>query len=160
MSVLIYLKESEFSQWLSLSMAGFPVLIALHSVGMAVVVGMSLMVTLRLSGFITDIGAELLPRLLRIAVAGFVLNFLTGVALFITRGPEYLGSLMFLFKMLLVGIGTVILFRLQRRLGRRQRDETTILADGTSRSMSLVSTTVLFAAVVAGRLIAYLSDLY
>ena len=160
MDILVQLRESDFSQWMSLSMAGFPVLIALHSVGMAVVVGLSLMVTIRLRGGLSDIRARLIPRFLGVAIAGFILNLITGIALFITRGPEYLASGMFLTKMLLVAIAAGILFWLRRRLSDPGRATEVRVFDRVSRNMSLLSTVIFFAAVVAGRLIAYLSDLY
>jgi len=160
MDLLIYLKESAFSQWLSISMAGFPLLIALHSVGMAVAVGMSLMVTLRLHGFIAEIPLQRLPRLLGVTVAGFVLNLVTGLALFITRGPEYAASYMFLFKMALVAVGAVILMWLSRHSRIALPDADALADDAIARNVSLAGTAVLFGAVVAGRLIAYLSDLY
>ena len=52
MHLLETLKASALAQWLSISMAGAPALIALHSVGMAAVVRLSLMMTLRLYGVI------------------------------------------------------------------------------------------------------------
>jgi hypothetical protein len=159
-SFLAYLKASAFSEWLSISMLGFPTLIALHSVGMAIVVGLSLMVTLSLYGALPGIGDAVLPRLLNVAVWGFVLNFLTGLALFITRGPEYITSLVFLVKMLLVIVGAVILFWLREQLARRALTTGRGTSDGIVRAMSLAASLVWFGAVVAGRLIAYLSSLY
>ena len=141
-------------------MLGFPTLIALHSVGMAVVVGLSLMVALRLTGIITGINGQLVPKLLTIAVWGFVLNFLTGLAIFITRGPEYISSYIFLIKMLLVIISATILFWLRQRLKHNELTTEGFVADRVARNMSVIATVTWFGAVVAGRLIAYLSDLY
>lgn len=141
-------------------MLGFPSLIALHSVGMAIVVGLSLMVTLRLSGMLTAIDGELVPRLLHIAVWGFTLNLVTGLLIFITRGPEYIASLIFLIKMLLVIISAAILFWLRRRLLLNASGAGAPAIDRTAKNLSLVATVLWFAAVIAGRLIAYLSTLY
>lgn len=160
MRFLVYLEASAFSEWLSLSWLGFPTLIALHSVGMAVAVGLSLMVTLHLHRILTGFEARLIPRLLSIAVGGFFLNLVTGLALFITRGPEYIESYIFLIKMLLVVVSATILFWLRQRLGHMEPRTEGSVADGIARSMSLVSTGTWFGAVIAGRLIAYLSDLY
>jgi hypothetical protein len=141
-------------------MLGAPTLIALHSVGMAVVVGLTLMVTLHLNRVLTGIDRRLMPRLLNIAVWGFVLNFVTGLALFITRAPEYIVSYMFLIKMLLVLVSAAILFWLRQHLERVERQKQESGADRISRNMSLACTVTWFGAVIAGRLIAYLSDLY
>lgn len=160
MSFLADLEASAFSEWLALSMLGFPTLIALHSVGMAVVVGLSLMITLRFFGLLNGIDAEAVPKILSIAIWGFTLNFLTGVLLFITRGPEYIVSATFLAKMLLVVISAAILFWLRHRLNAADRISTVLASDGFARTLSLVATTTWFGAVVAGRLIAYLSSIY
>jgi len=141
-------------------MLGFPTLIALHSVGMAVAVGLSFMVTLHLNQIFTGFSVQLIPRLLSIAVWGFILNFITGLALFISRGAEYIDSYIFLIKMLLVFISAIILFWLRQHLKPLNLTTEVSVADRIAKNMSLISTVTWFGAVIAGRLIAYLSDLY
>ena len=141
-------------------MLGFPTLIALHSVGMAVAVGLSFMVTLHLNQIFTGFSIQLIPRLLSIAVWGFILNFITGLALFISRGAEYIDSYIFLIKMLLVVISAIILFWLRQHLKPLNLTTEVSVADRIAKNMSLISTVTWFGAVIAGRLIAYLSDIY
>lgn len=172
MGVLVYLKESAFGQWLTFSMLGAPSLIALHSVGMAVVVGLSLIIAMRLNGLIGGLDARLVPRLIDVSIWGFLLNLVTGLGIFITRGPEYLQSYMFLLKMLLVGVSVALLLFLRRHLKRPERlSENAVRSDDNgavetappdvvARRLSLTATITFFAAVIAGRLIAYLSSLY
>ncbi|NNC65288.1 MAG: hypothetical protein HKN84_10930 [Gammaproteobacteria bacterium] len=160
MSFLAYLEASAFSQWVLLSMLGFPTLIALHSVGMGVAVGLSMMVALRLNRVLIDFRAELLPKFLSIAVWGFVLNLVTGIALFVSRGQDYITSLIFLLKILLVIVGALILFWLRRRFSRTTLTTDGLVADDLARGLSLLCAVTWVGAVVSGRLIAYLSDLY
>ena len=160
MNFLAYLEASAFSEWVLVSMLGFPTLIALHSVGMAVAVGLSLMVTLHLNQIFSGFNAQLIPRLLSIAVWGFILNFVTGLALFISRGPAYIDSYIFLIKMLLVVISAIILFWLRKHLKLIELTTEISGADRIATKVSLISTVTWFGAVIAGRLIAYLSDLY
>jgi hypothetical protein len=160
LSFLTYLADSDFSYWLSVSMAGFPTLIALHSVGMAVVVGLSLVISLRLNGLLPDLRPGVVPRLLDDAVWGFTLNFVTGLLLFITRGPEYITSAIFLIKMLLVLVGAALMFWLRQHFRRAARGPQMHARDRLARLVSLSSSVAWFGAVVAGRLIAYLSALY
>ena len=68
MSFLAYLEATAFSEWVLISMLGFPTLIALHSVGMGVAVGLSLMIALRLNELLVDFDADLLPNFLGVAV--------------------------------------------------------------------------------------------
>ncbi len=160
MNFLTYLETSAFSEWVLTSMLGFPTLIALHSVGMAVAVGLYFIVTLRLNEILTGFNVQLIPRLLSIAVWGFILNFITGLALFISRGTEYIDSYIFLIKMLLVVISAIILFWLRQHLKPIKLTTEVSVADRIAKSMSLVSTVTWFGAVITGRLIAYISDLY
>jgi len=157
---LSYLEASAFSEWVLTSMLGFPTLIALHSVGMAVAVGLSFMVTLHLNRVFIGFKAQLIPRLLGIAVWGFILNLITGLALFVSRGPEYIESYIFLIKMLLVVISAMILFWLRQYLRPMNLTTEVSVADRTAKNISLISTVTWFGAVIAGRLIAYLSEIY
>lgn len=159
MNILIDLKESAFTDWLLVSILGFPTLIALHSVGMAIVVGLTMVVALRANGLLLDIDAKILSRLIAIAAWGFVLNLVTGIAIFITRGPEYITAAVFLIKMGLVAFGAVITFWLGSIIARRAGAGEDAFDDLT-RGMSIAAASSWFGAVVAGRLIAYLSDLY
>jgi len=140
-------------------MAGFPTLIALHSVGMGMVVGLALMATWRMYGGLQALELRILPGLLTIALWGFALNFVTGIALFISRAADYSGSLMFLSKMLLVAVGVTALLLFRQRIVDVSPDAG-VAADRVARVLSLLSSIFLVTAVVAGRLIAYLSDLY
>ncbi len=160
MSFLAYLEASAFSQWLLISMLGFPTLIALHSVGMGVAVGLSLMIALRLNQRLVDFKAQLLPKFLGVAVWGFLLNLVTGLALFVSRGQEYITSFIFLLKIMLVAVGALILFWLRHRFSRTTLTTDVLAADGLARGLSLVCAATWVGAVVSGRLIAYLSDLY
>jgi hypothetical protein len=160
LNFLVELQQSALSEWLAISMLGFPTLIALHSVGMAVVVGLSLIVSLRLNGLLPDIAIDLVPKLLTVAIWGFTLNFVTGAFLFITRGPEYIVSLTFLTKMLLVVVSAAIIFWLRWHVKLVGAAPQAVNADKAARVLSLVATATWFGAVVAGRLIAYLSSIY
>ena len=153
MSLLAYLESTAFADWVLISMLGFPTLIALHSVGMGVAVGLSLIAALRLNGVLAGMNAALIPCLLTVAVYGFWLNLVTGLALFVSRGTDYISSTIFLLKMFLVIVSAAILFRLRRRVGGEH-------ADATTRRLAVVVSVTWFGAVATGRLIAYLSDLY
>jgi hypothetical protein len=157
---LEYLASSSFSGWLSVSLLGFPTLIALHSVGMGAVVGLTLMVCLRLHEVFTGIRAQVIPRLLTVAVWGFFLNLVTGIGIFITRADEYIAATIFLVKMAFVLCSAALVFWLRWRLRPWALTTGEPAADPLAKTVSLVASVTWFAAVLAGRLIAYLSDLY
>jgi hypothetical protein len=77
-----------------------------------------------------------------------------------TRGPEYLASGIFMLKMLLVFVGVVLTVVVRQRVRALASSSGTLSDDGVARVMSLVATLAWFGAVITGRLIAYLSDLY
>lgn len=160
MRLLEYLAGSAFSEWLSVSLFGFPVLIALHSVGMGVVVGLTLMTCLRLYAVFDAVRLQTLPRLLDVAVWGFYLNLVTGICLFITRGDEYIVALIFLVKMAFVLCSAALVFWLRRHLRPWAFASFDPAVAVPEKRVALAATLLWFAAVLAGRLIAYLSDLY
>ena len=160
MYFLEYLASSSFSEWLSVSLFGFPTLIALHSVGMGAVVGLTLMVCLRLYGVFDAIALRTVPRLLSVAVWGFFLNLVTGIGIFITRADEYIVATIFLVKMALVLCSAALVFWLRRRLLPWATASIEPAADPLAKTLALGASVTWFAAVLAGRLIAYLSDLY
>jgi hypothetical protein len=160
LELLERLASSAFSEWLSVSLLGFPTLIALHSVGLGAIVGLTLMVCLRLHCVFGGISLQVLPRLLTVAVWGFYLNLATGICIFITRADEYAAATIFLVKMAFVIASTVLVFWLRGRLRPWALATGEPAADPLANRVSLVASISWFAAVLAGRLIAYLSDLY
>jgi len=118
------------------------------------------MVCLRLHRVFTGISLQMLPRLLTVAVWGFYLNLATGICIFITRADEYATATIFLVKMTFVIASTVLVFWLRRRLRTWSLAIGEPAVDPTAKAISLVASIMWFAAVLAGRLIAYLSDLY
>jgi hypothetical protein len=160
LSFLAYLETSAFSQWVLVSMLGFPTLIALHSVGMAIAVGLTLIISLHLNQLFIRFDAKLLPLFLAVAISGFVLNFFTGLALFVSRGTEYVDSGIFLLKMLLVAVSATTLFWLRQRFEPQALATENFVAMPVERRLSCLATLTWFGAVITGRLIAYLSDIY
>lgn len=156
MSFLHGLENSALTEWFLTSMWGFPSFIALHSVGMAFVVGLSLIVALRHFGFIAELSIATVHALIKIAWLGFALNVVTGVFLLSSRISEYLFDLTFLIKMGFVGAAAI-------GLRRMQRDFVAFAESATPLRPSATPALTLFcwiAAISAGRWIAYLSGMY
>ncbi len=160
MNFLETLESTAFSQWVLTSMLGFPTLIALHSIGMAVAAGLTIMVTLYLYRFVAGIADARLPGILRIAMWGFLLNLVTGLAIFVPRGTEYLANVTFLVKMLLVLISAAILVWLRSHIAQLATASVDVCSSVPARRLSLVSSATWIGAIVTGRLIAYLGSVY
>ena len=160
MNFLRILESTAFSEWVLTSMLGFPTLIALHSIGMAVAAGLTIIVTLYLYRFVAGIADAKLPGILRIAMWGFLLNLVTGLAIFVPRGTEYLANVTFLVKMLLVLVSAAILVWLKSHVAQLARKSVDVCSSVPARRLSLVSSATWIGAIVTGRLIAYLGSVY
>ena len=141
-------------------MLGFPTMIALHSIGMAVAAGLTIVVTLYLNRFVTGIAGANLPGILRIATWGFMLNLVTGLTLFVSRGSDYITNTTFLVKMLLVLISGTILVWLKAHLAELAKGSREVCNSVPARRLSLVASATWIGAIITGRLIAYVGSVY
>ena len=156
MSFLNAIENSALVDWFLTSMWGFPVFIALHSVGMAFVVGLSLVISLRYLGFLQDVSVDIVKKLIIFAWLGFMLNLITGIFLLMSRASEYLFDPTFLIKLGFVALGAIGL-RLMQRVFETYTQNPAALE---RRFIPIFTMFCWFGAVTAGRWIAYLSGLY
>ena len=82
MNVLIWIQDSALGTWVAESIWGYPIVLASHALGMAVVVGTMVMINLRVLGFARNVPVTFFDKLSVITWAGLALNVLTGLALF------------------------------------------------------------------------------
>jgi hypothetical protein len=99
---LVWLEASGIAEWVRSSYTGYPLMIASHAIGMAIMVGLSFALSMRLLGFFPEIQYSALNRFFGIAWAGFALNTLSGTGLFSAQATSYVSDLTILLKMLFV----------------------------------------------------------
>ena len=116
MVLLQWLEGTRFSDWVLTSMIGFPLMLSLHAVGMAISVGLLIALNLRLLGLFRVISWSFMLRVLGLVWLGLCVNFLSGVALFLPRGAEYVRDPAFITKILLICIGVSITCYLRKML--------------------------------------------
>ena len=158
MNTLQWIEDTAFSDWVLTSIVGFPLMLSLHAVGMAVSVGLILVFSLRLLGLFKFVSHVFLRRALPVAWAGLAVNFLSGTALFAPRGVEYVGDPAFLTKMVLIVLGvanTRWLHSLLTRNGTSWDEGRAVPA--ISRVAAAATILIWFGTVASGRLIAYVS---
>ena len=143
-----WLENSSLAIWVGESLYAYPLMLSLHAIGLAVMVGISVMISLRLMGLFATIEAAAFRPLMKLAWAGFAVNLISGSALFSSQASVFVDSTPFLTKISLVTLGVVLAALIQRRLDRP--------VDGTTRLLALLSLLAWLGAVIAGRLIAYL----
>ena len=127
----------------------YPVLEAIHILGIALLLGNLVLLELRVFGRASVLPIEALARLsLSIALTGFAIAAITGLLMFSTQPAELLANRSFVLKMLLlVAAGcNAAWFHGRGSLAR---------LDGLARAQMLLSTLIWIAVVLCGRWIAY-----
>jgi hypothetical protein len=140
------------SAWVreSNSIWAYPTMLTLHTVGLALLVGASAALDLRVLGWGQALALADLRPLFRWMWIGFWVNALSGVVLLMADASTKAAAPMFLIKLGLVAIGVAAM--------AAQKRETFAPAAATApgaRSLAVVSLTVWFTAIFAGRLMAY-----
>jgi hypothetical protein len=137
-----------------MSTPGYPSMIALHAIGMAVMVGLALVLNLRLLGWFAAIPLQALHRLFGLAWIGFGINFLSGSALFSAQATSYIVDVVFMTKIVLVFLGVITAAILQPQIaGAASWGART---PGHIKAIAAISTVIWLGAIVTGRLTAYL----
>jgi hypothetical protein len=156
MGLLRAIEASSVSVWVreSGSIWSYPTIIFLHSAGLAIIVGLSTAIDLRVLGFAPGLPLAPLKRLFPVMWAGFWVNAVSGVFLTMADAPAMLTSGLFLVKMGVIGLALVTMVSLRRIVFRGS-----VVGFSTSpMAKALASTSLLLwtVAIAAGRLTAYL----
>jgi hypothetical protein len=135
-----------FARW------GYAAVNTLHVLGIALLVGGSLPLALRLVGFWPAVPRAALARVLALSAGiGLGLALATGFLLFATRAPEYARNPAFQIKLALIAIGTASALVAHRRHGWTLENA----PDTVARRTGAVSIVCWLGVLVAGRLIAF-----
>jgi hypothetical protein len=132
-------------------------MISLHAIGLGVVAGLLVMVDLRILGSFDGIPFSTLRSLMKIAWAGFVVNLLSGSALFAAQATVFIENIPFLIKIpaILLAVGIAGVLQSQLRNAEESWD-TGAPVGGVAKALASVSIVLWLIAVIAGRLSAYL----
>jgi hypothetical protein len=156
MGLLVWLESTTLSVWLaeSPSVWAMPTFLTLHTAGMAVLVGASWVLDLRLLGIGRTIPLSAFGWVFRAIAIGLVVNLTTGVFLFAQRATTWGTSIPFLIKMLLVIASVATLWPLRSLVQRGGADKG--VGGRDPRLLAIASMVAWAGAVTAGRLLAYL----
>jgi hypothetical protein len=111
--VIHWLNETQFSVYLRESELAFPVSEAIHLIGLGISVGAIMFVDLRLLGLVLtkDRVADVVARIERWAVPGFIIVFASGILLFLGKPEDYYYVTAFRIKTILLPLaGLNVLF--------------------------------------------------
>ena len=159
--MLAGLENSQFAIWVRGELWGWPLVLSVHALGTAVVIGFIFIINLRLLGFFETIPYASLKRLFPVVWAALVLQFLSGFALWITKPTRYVADVAFLLKFSSVIIGIVLTSYLYGIIKREAASWDTAGAV-SSRGGKLAAPALLIwcVVVIASRLTAYLGSVY
>jgi hypothetical protein len=124
----------------------------MHTLGMGVLVGASTVLDLRLLGCAPKIPLAPLDTLFPIMWAGFWLNALTGVALFVADATTKGTTTVFMAKLGIIVLSVIVVFDIKRRVYGR---EGSTVVTPQAQILAAASLALWFAAIVTGRYMAY-----
>lgn len=157
MELLAWIEDTALAEWVRISAYGYPAMITLHSIGLAVVAGLAIAIDMRLLGRFRTIPFGSLSTFFSIAWVGFLVNFLSGAALFASQAQFYVTNVPFLTKMAFVLLGAATVGYLQTAVSRiGDAHSADAVIPGGARAGAVLSLVVWLGAIVTGRLIAYL----
>ena len=158
--MLASLENSPFAAWVRESFWGWPLTLTIHVLGNAVVVGLMVIIGLRLLGLFETISYSSLKRLFSVIWIGFVVEFVSGAVLWLTKPTQYVVDTAFTLKLLLVVAGVVLSFY---AYNITQREAPTWEAGGAvssrGRKYAAALLVVWVGVVIVGRLTAHLGAL-
>ena len=148
MEMVYWIEETAIALWVGESLWAYPLLLSLHVVGLAVIVGVVVMLDLRLLGLFKGLQVDSFLPLMKFAWVGFLINAMSGLLLFSSQASYFVTNVPFLLKISLIFAGAVITGILQHRIRNAK--------GASSRAIAVISLVAWIGAIVNGRLIAYL----
>lgn len=150
-----WVEESSLSVWIreSTSILGYPAILSAHAIGMAVAVGLNLVLALRLLGVSPATPMGELRRYVGLIWSGFWLNAVSGLILLIAYPTKALTNPIFYLKLALIGVGMGAFMIMGRRLWQRPGGDA--WAQRSGRALAITALVCWTAAIIAGRLLAY-----
>lgn len=150
------LQNSAFTDWFlgSPSIWAYPTVLTLHTVGMAILVGASFVVNLRVLQVSGLIPLHRLQPVYRFVWMGFTINLASGLVLFVTEAADRVLDPVFYIKLTSIAIA-LTLGAMVKRLAI-DPSEGPLVAPARARSLAAASLGMWTVAIVAGRLMAYL----
>lgn len=157
MELLQWIENLGFLRWLheAPTVLAYPTILALHSFGMAFLVGISTMISLRVLGFAPGLPLAPLEKFYPLMTISFWVNAVSGVVLFALAAASFAANPVFYIKMLAIA-GAVVNTRLLRASvfgDPANLDARPVPMKG--KILAVTSLGLWLVAILAGRLTAY-----
>jgi hypothetical protein len=158
--VLEWLATSAYAQWVNESW-GWPLALTIHAFGVAIIVGFMAIIGLRLIGLFPTMTYSSLRTLIPWIWVAYFFQAISGFTLWMTKPDRYLKDGMFevkFFFVIVAGIVMAIFGLILRREAAGWDAASKVSPRG--RNYAVVTFLLWAAVVIAGRLTAYLGQLY
>lgn len=144
-----WIEATSLSGWIgqSASVFAFPAILVVHTLGMAMLAGVSAVMDLRLLGFAPQIPTDRLARFWPLFSTGLVLNIASGLLLLVGYPTKALTNPVFYVKLACVGTGVWTALRIRGALDAAPQS--------CHRGLAYLSLTAWTFAIVFGRLLEY-----
>jgi hypothetical protein len=155
---LSWLEETTIAEWVASSTWGYAITLSSHGVGMAIVVGLTAIIAIRILGFPAVINLSELRKLLPVLFFGLLLNFVSGIALFMAAASEFFYNIAFQIKILMIVIGLFLVFYLDKSVLKRAAAHSDVDLVLSKKTQIFALMTILIwwlSVVLSGRLIGY-----
>jgi len=151
-----WVEATPYATWIreSGSLWAYPIVLTLHTFGLALLVGFNWAVDLRLLGFASAVPLLSMQKFFKVMWWGFWINAISGVVLLMADATTKMTSWVFGVKMIFIVIAMIVLRRMQVKVFRLP-DITTLIPQN-AKVMAGVSLACWVMATTAGRLMAYL----
>ncbi len=154
-NLLRALQHSDFANWVQ--QVAYPIVITAHSIGLATLVGLLVVIDLRVLGFAPGLPLTALRRFMSVVWTGFWINAVSGFMLFAIDAKKDYYSTLFRLKLSLIAVGLILGSLITSRVLKREDlySAPGARAPAQARTLALVSLCCWTSAIVTGRLLAY-----
>jgi hypothetical protein len=154
LQLLERLSQTALVLWVAESAWGYPIVLTMHAIGMALVVGIVVMFDLRVVGFANRIPLNAFRAFARVAWLGLVINVVSGTLLFCANYTAFLHNTAFVTKIALLCAAAFTTWGVARTLDRTCGS---LVISSSARALATAGLVLLVGAIVAGRIIGYTS---
>jgi hypothetical protein len=159
-----FLESIENSGWASYiretpNVLGYSTILALHTFGMAFLVGLSGVIALRVLGIVPELPLKPLKNLMPMIIAGFWLNAVTGVILTCLAARSLLANWDFYVKLVAIAVAITSLGKMRAYAFRDASAPDDAPASADAKRWAKFMLFSWFVAVLGGRLTAYATNI-
>ena len=155
-----WLNDTSWSVYLRESELAFPLTEAIHLIGLGISVGTIMWVDLRLLGLTMarERVSDVVSRLERWAIGGFIVMFISGLALFLGKPENYYTTTAFRIKMMMLPLAGLNVLFFHKKVYPHVAENESADVPWQGQLAGFVSMTLWLAIIIAGRWTAYFAD--